>query len=299
MGIPIFDQVLGGIGGLLNAKSKNDAAKDQAKMNNAYLTASDAGKKDIIAQLAGHGYDIYGPQTSTGTSSSSGGGRSSTRQRSHTSADTTRTTAGENLGAENALRARIEGRLANKAGVSQGEILNQIANINRNAQAASVAVGNKVASRGMGGAAAGAAYTPGEMARTASINDFLASVPQLARQRQAEDEGMASDFLNARAGQHQESDTNSVGNTDYSSFNSGSSSQTGGPDINTILGLTMPTGPQQSLKTGNSMLGGALSGAAGISAGAGGGGIGGFLGSLFKPKSLSMPTGLFSNQSGG
>lgn len=295
MGLPIVDQVLGGLGGLFSGKAKADAAKDQTKLNNAFLTASDQGKKDIIAQLAGHGYDIYGPQTSTGTSSSSGGGSSNTRQRSHTSADTTRTTAGENIGAENALRARIEGRLANKAGVSQGEILNQIANINRNAQAANVAVANKVASRGLGGAAAGAAYTPGEIARTSSINDFLASVPQLARQRQAEDEGMASDFLNARAGQHQESDTNSVGNTSYSNFNNGSSSNTGGPDINTILGLTMPTGPQQSMKTGTSLLGSALSGAGGAG---GGGGVGDFLGSLFKPKGLSMPTNLFSNQTG-
>lgn len=280
----LLSPILGGVGGALQSRAASQAAKDQANLNNAFIGQSDKAKADLIASLKAAGYDPYGPQVST--TSSTGGGKSASRygSKTHAVSNRTKTVLAENQAAENALRARIEGRLANKAGVSQGEILNQIANINRGSDAAARAVANKVAGTGVGGAQAGAAYTPGEMSRVSAINDFLASVPQLARSRQMEDEAAASGFLAQRAGEQDitDSDTSGWSNTDSSSF--GNTRSTGGPDIGQLLALTSPTAPQQSLKTGTSAWGSALSGAAGAIPSD-------WLSQLKKPGGLSMPAG--------
>lgn len=248
------------IGGALKNRSAKRAAQDQAKLNNSYTAKQDAARNSILEGLKGKGYDIFGPQTT----SSRGGGSSSSRSRSTSrrkgTTKLTKTVLAENQAAENMLRGRVEGRLANKAGVEQGEILNQIANINRGSAAAERAVANKVAGRGLGAAGAAGAYTPGAIARTSEINNFLASIPGIARQRQAEDEAAASGFLAERAGSDQ--DVDETVDTTGSEFGSSSSfgSQTGGPDIGAIQSLYMPTGgPQQSTQTGQSTFGGLLS----------------------------------------
>lgn len=261
MAIPLIGAGLSLLGGILGNRSANKAAKDQARLNNQYIAQQNAARQSILEGLKAKGYDPFGPQTTTRQGGSSGTSSMRGTSRTRGTTKTTRTVNAENQAAENMLRGRIEGRLANKAGVSQGEILNQIANINRGSAAAQRAIANKVAGRGLSGAQAAGAYTPAEMGRTAEINNFLASIPTLARQRQAEDEAAASGFLAERAGTQQDVDQT----TDTSQFGTTSSSDwgsaTGGPDIGALTTLFMPTGgPQQSTQTGQSSLAGALSG---------------------------------------
>jgi hypothetical protein len=251
--------VVGGIGGLFSGNAKAKAAQDQANLYNQFLGSSDAAKSAIIDKLKAAGYDIFGPQTTSQTGTNYG--TQSTNQFTRGSSDTSRTTAAANQAVEDALRANMTDLVGRaKAGVSQGEILNQIANINKTSDAASRAVANKVAGLGLGGAQAAGAYTPAELSRVGAVQNYLASVPQLALNREAAANEQVNQFLNQRAGTHQNYQSNTSGQTNMSGGSTGTT--TGGPNIGNILSLMMPTGPKASLKTGQSGIGSFLQGLA-------------------------------------
>ena len=250
--------ILKGIGSFLGNRSKAKAEKAQRELDNKYIQAQDAAKKGIIDKLTAAGFDPYGPQTST--SSSSGTYGSNTRSVQDVNSLTGTEIMGPYQGMEGKLRSLVEGRLGKGSPVSDGEIATQLKNINRGNAAAEAAVKNVIGSRSLGKAQAGAALTPMQIARTSQITDFLGTIPELERARRQEDEQQAQGLISA-FGTGQRTTGRTTTNSNTSGFSNNQGSQTSGPDISSLMALTMPSGPMQTNKTGSSAFGSALSGA--------------------------------------
>lgn len=240
--------------GAIGKKKQNNAAKDQARLDNQFRADTDAAKKKLLEGLVAGGWNPMGVNTlhSGGQSQSQTQGRSSTRsyQRDR------KITEAENLPMEQKLRAQIEGRLGTAA-VGQGEKINAVRAINQANSGALQSLRNLAGNRGLSAQQLQAAGTPIATARAGQIGQYLGTtVPELIREREAANEAAAQGFLLPRMG----SESHGTQDTNYSSSTMGSQSGWGeqGPDINAALSLMAPTGPATSMKTGQSSL---LSGA--------------------------------------
>jgi len=254
--------IVKGIGSFLGNKSKANAEKAQRELDNKYIQSQDAAKKGIMDKLTAAGFNPYGPQTTTSNSAGTYGSNTNTRNVTDVNQLTGTEIMGPYQGMEGKLRSLVEGRLGKGSPVTDGEIATQLKNINRSNAAAEAAVKNVIGSRGLGKAQAGSALTPMQLARTSQITDFLGTIPEVERQRNMQNEQQAQGLISAfGTGQRTTGRTTSVGSSNTSGFSNNQGSQTSGPDIQSLMALTMPSGPMQTNKTGYSAFGSALSGA--------------------------------------
>jgi len=251
MGLDILGGILSGVGGIFQNRAASQAAKDQARLNNQYTQQYGAANKNIIDQLTAQ------------TSSSTGGGSSQSSTRSVQDVDMFNRP--EILAAyapmEQRFRQLIEGRLGQPSAVTEGEIASTLRGINRSSEGAMRQVANLAGGRGLSAQQMQAAGTPIATARTGQIADFLSSIPQVERGRQAEDLALAQGAIGQfGTGQRQTGRTTMDSNTRGSSSQFGSQTGTSGPDVNTLMALMQPAGPQQSMRTGQSTFGDILGG---------------------------------------
>lgn len=287
--IPVVGSVLGAAGNVLQGNAADKAAKDQARLNNQYLGQYDQANRDIVNRLTAAGYDPFGPQTSYSSQQGGTQGTSTTRGVQ----DVDMFTRPEVLAAYAPMEARyrqlIEGRLGQPSPVTEGEIASTLRGINRSSEGALRQVQNLAGGRGLSAQQLQAAATPLATARAGQIADFLASIPQVERQRQAEDLALAQGAIGQfGTGQRQTGRTTTASTTNQSGTSYGGGSQTSGPDVNTLMALMRPAGPQASMQTGNSTFGNILSGLGGAASVYA-------AGQKPKPQPQTLPTQPFNN----
>ena len=261
--IPLAIMAASAIAGQIKKHKAGQAEKKQRGLDNDFLKQQDTAKQDIMSRLTAAGFDPYGPQTTTSQQSGTHG---STTNSSTVGEQFVRPEIlGNYAGMEGKLRGLVEGRLGKGSPVSDGEIATQLKNINRANAGAEAAVKNVIGSRGLGRAQAGAALTPMQIARTSQITNFLGGIPEIERQRNMENEQQAADLI-GKFGTGQRSNMTSNTRSNTSGFSNSQGSQTGGPNIGALMALNMPSGPGQTLDTGQSMFGNVLGGAADLGA---------------------------------
>ena len=231
--------ILGGI----SKHKQNKANKQALEQENKNAQADYAARQKIVGDLAARGIDIYGPQTTRGMSSSTGqtGGRSRTVSEEEFRRNPFITEQYKPM--ETQLRSLIEGRLGKATTVSEAEKAAQLRNINAASAGALQSIRNMAGGRGLSAAQIGAAGAPVQVGRAGQIASYMATLPDIERQRRAEDLGLASGAIGA-FGKGEEGTSRGVSTTDQSGWSNqmGSSSQTGGPDIGALLALNAPAG---------------------------------------------------------
>jgi len=285
LNIPLVGGILSGVGSIFQGKAAGKAAQDQARLNNQYLQDYGAANQDIIRQLQAKGYDPFGPQTTSSQQFGGTQGTSTTRGTQDVDMFNRPEILAQYAPMEQRFRQLIEGRLGQPSAVTEGEIASTLRGINRASQGATAQVQNLAGGRGLSAQQLQAAGTPLASARVGQIADFLASIPQVERQRQGEDLALAQGAIGQfGTGQRQTGRTTSQSATNQMGSSFGGGSQTGGPDVSTLMALLRPAGPQQSMQTGQSPFGNLLSGL---------GGAGIAYGATRQPKpGLAMPSSI-------
>lgn len=250
--IPAIAAVVGAVGSWMKNRAAGKSVAEQQALYNAYLAARAAGVKDIIANLAARGTDVFGPQVNTreGTASQ----QSTTQQ----SATPTITAAYAPLEAK--LREIIGGRLALETAPVAGAAEQKARYINQTFAAALSNERNRTARTGVK-----PLVSDVNSRRAGALADVLPDVERERRGRQTEDIGLASALAQA-FGRGMDSTGSTVG--------SGSSTDmyTSPPNFSALMALLLPPGPQAGAQTGVSTLGGGIGDAAAIFA------------QLYKPK---------------
>lgn len=242
-----------GIAGKKKADSANEANLAAQQAQRDWLQARQSGIDQIMGKLQQTGWNPFGVNELG--SSQYGTEESTTRERFNEfvrQLEDPRHTAG--LGK---LNEQIFGRIGQPT-VTEGEKLRQIAATNAAYQNALQGAQDVAGMRGAG-ALQRAAGTMGVSAqRAGDIADYLASVPELERKRQFENEAAAQGLIEMMKGQ-QRSGTR-VSNT--SGISNMMGSRQVGPDTGFLMS-TLPPEPMAPMKTGNSPWAGFLGDIAG------------------------------------
>lgn len=219
-------------GALLSGIGNKKAAKEYSKNYNSWLQGRGNLVNDITSRLAGSGYNIFGPQT---TSQNTTGQNLSTTQ----SAFDTLTMpqwAKADKGTLDALRGLIQGREAQAAGGYKEQVLNAARQAANNAAIQRGQEQSALSRRGIN--IAGAGVLPSQRALNQQVLDITTQLP---RQFGNEDIGLAQQFLGMTRGQRQTGTSTSQTNQLMSQLQQTMSP----PDFEKLLRFLQPPTPQQ------------------------------------------------------
>lgn len=250
--IPVAGPLIQGALGGLMTRDENRANRQAADLYNQFY--GPGGQREqaanaLVDRLSAAGYDPFGPQTSSGTN----WGQGTTDQTTRFSNQLRQVVDPSQRAGYQALNEQVFGRLGQPT-VTEGEKLRQIAATNAAYQNALQGAQDVAGMRGQG-ALQRAAGTMGVSAqRAGDIADYLASVPELERQRQFQNEQAAQGLIEMMKGRNE----SGVSRTTGTNFSTGGSTATGGPDTGFLANLFMPQGPMAPTQTGvNPLLAGA------------------------------------------
>jgi hypothetical protein len=226
-----FAGIAEGIFGWLSGKSQADAQKAYnnmvAQLHNEWLTTRNNEVKGILDELQKRGQDIYGPQVTTQTGTTTG-----TQAFSETE---TPTLAPEYQPLAGLQRALVERRLSSPTGMPAGYEQTGIEAINAGAEKARVARESLARSRGISPDLLKIG-DPNERARMAQIASFRANLPLQARQLQSEDINLAEAIMQKAIGRKRRGTSSSFGTT--------TGTTTAPPDYAALAGLLLTPGPK-------------------------------------------------------
>lgn len=250
--IPVAGPLIQGALGGLMTRDENRANRQAADLYNQFY--GPGGQREqaanaLVDRLSAAGYDPFGPQTSSGTN----WGQGTTDQTTRFSNQLRQVVDPSQRAGYQALNEQVFGRLGQPT-VTEGEKLRQIAATNAAYQNALQGAQDVAGMRGQG-ALQRAAGTMGVSAqRAGDIADYLASVPELERQRQFQNEQAAQGLIEMMKGRNE----SGVSRTTGTDFKTGGSTTTGGPNMGFLADLFMPQGPMAPTQTGvNPLLAGA------------------------------------------
>jgi hypothetical protein len=239
----ILPAIAGGtslLSSLFGNKAKQNQANEQSKLYNDWLKQYMGTGQSLMQGAMGQGWNPFGAQTSTstGTTSSSGGGRQST----------TPTITGNYQGIDELMRNIMQGRLSNPSSLPAGYASNAARAINQSYEGADQAARNMAASRGLSGEQSYAVASPSNRARAGDLADMRGNLPLLERQMQNEDVNLAASLQNMFGkGQDTTSSQWSSGQSSGSQTNPFSAS-----DLSALMKIMVPPSPQQGTQTGTS-----------------------------------------------
>ena len=239
--------VVGGVIGFLKAKGTNDAEKEARALWNAYITGNKAVADEIIARATASGYDPYGPQIGTQTSTGTSG--STSTQNSTTSSKPVLTAEYQPMAAQ--WRSLSEGRLG-KGQYSNEELVsrtlaNRVRAINSGSAGATQNVLNLAGRRGLSAQQIMGAGSPIASDRAGRIADVVGNVPMEARNLENQDLDFARGAIGA-FGTGSQSKTR--GTTSTQGWNTGSATTTAPPNLGALYNLLKQPDPYAGTNTG-------------------------------------------------
>lgn len=275
MPFPLLPVIAGGaslLSGLFGQRSQNKAAEANAKLYNDWLKQYMSTGQGLFNQAQAGGWNPFGPQTSTSTSSQTGGSTTSFRNNPFITKDY--------KPLDELMRGIMTGRLSSGSSLPEGYASNAARSINESFAGADNAARNMAARRGLSGEQSYAVASPVARARAGALADMRGNLPLLERQMQNEDIGITQGLQSAFG-------TGQEGRSSTSSWSQGQGSQTNpfsAADLSALMSVLAPPQPFQSGQTGQSMA------ATGLNS------LGGILGFLMSqqgkaPMSPGMPTG--------
>lgn len=240
------------LSGLFGNKAKNNQAKEQADLYNNWLKQYMNTGQGLYQQAQAGGWNPFGPQTSTSTSSTTGGSSTSFRNNPFIT---------ENYKPlDELMRGIMTGRLSGGSSLPAGYASNAARGINESYEGADAAARNLAARRGLSGEQSYAVASPASRARAGALADMRGSLPLLERQMQNEDIGITQG-LQAAFGTGQE------GRSNTSSWSEGQGSQTNpfsASDLSALMRVLAPPSPMQGSQTGTSGVATGLDSLAGL-----------------------------------
>jgi hypothetical protein len=230
----IIGGALGGLGSLLGQRSANKSAQQEAQRQQGIVDADQAKYQQYQNMLQGLigtpgapgqlGSNFFGPQTSTGTSSSFG----------HTDQTSMPVISQQYQALEGQLRKAIGDKLTRGASLPPGYAQSQIRATNESFAPQETALRNRAAQLGIP-ASQLLTGSPVEFQRAGALANQAAQLPLLERQMQNEDLAQAQGLTQAFGrGEHQVGSTSQYGNT----------SQTGPANIGGILSYLQMLAPK-------------------------------------------------------
>ena len=257
------------LSGLFGNRARNNQAKEQADLYNNWLRQYQQTGQGLYQQAQAGGWNPFGPQTSTSTSSTTGGSSTSFRNNPFIT---------ENYKPlDELMRGIMTGRLSGGSSLPAGYASNAARGINESYEGADAAARNLAARRGLSGEQTYAVASPASRARAGALADMRGSLPLLERQMQNEDIGITQGLQSAFG-------TGQEGRSNTSSWSQGQGSQTNpfsASDLSALMRVLAPPSPQQGSQTGTSGVATGLDSLAGLlgflssQQGMGGGGGGG------------------------
>jgi hypothetical protein len=243
MPFPLLPVIAGGaslLSGLFGNKAKSNQAKEQADLYNNWLKQYQQTGQGLFNQAQAGGWNPFGPQTSTSTSSTTGGGSTSFKNNPFIT---------ENYKPlDELMRGIMTGRLSGGSSLPAGYASNAARAINESYEGADTAARNLAARRGLSGEQSYAVASPASRARAGALADMRGNLPLLERQMQNEDIGITQGLQSAfGTGQEGRSNTSSWSNTSGSQTNPFSAS-----DLSALMRVLAPPSPQQGSQTGTS-----------------------------------------------
>lgn len=240
------------LSGLFGNKAKNNQAKEQADLYNNWLKQYMGTGQGLYQQAQAGGWNPFGPQTSTSTSSTTGGSSTNFRNNPFIT---------ENYKPlDELMRGIMTGRLSGGSSLPAGYASNAARGINESYEGADAAARNLAARRGLSGEQSYAVASPASRARAGALADMRGSLPLLERQMQNEDIGITQG-LQAAFGTGQE------GRSNTSSWSEGQGSQTNpfsASDLSALMRVLAPPSPMQGSQTGTSGVATGLDSLAGL-----------------------------------
>lgn len=245
LAIKFAPSIIKGIGSLFGNRAKENAAKDQARLQNEFLAKTDAAKAKILEMLRASGWNPAGVNR--------------LQSGSTTSESTNEFVRPEILSAYRGIESKLKSLVENRLGRGQysneefvkRNLVNRVRAINAANAGADAAVRN--ASPGLSPAQRAALAQAANISRTGQIADVVGNIPMEARGLENEDFARAQG-LTESFGKGTRTTTNRLSNT--------SGWKDVGPDLNSFAPLLMPTAPMASMQTGRSLAGDILGGAA-------------------------------------
>lgn len=228
------------LSGLFGNRAKNNQAKEQADLYNRWLQQYQNTGQGLFNQAQAGGWNPFGPQTSTSTSSTTGGSSTSFRNNPFIT---------ENYKPlDELMRGIMTGRLSGGSSLPAGYASNAARGINESFEGADTAARNLAARRGLSGEQSYAVASPVSRARAGALADMRGSLPLLERQMQNEDIGITQGLQSAFG-------TGQEGRSSTSSWSQGQGSQTNpfsASDLSALMRVLAPPSPQQGYQTGTS-----------------------------------------------
>lgn len=240
------------LSGLFGNKAKGDQAKEQADLYNRWLQQYQQTGQGLFNQAQAGGWNPFGPQTSTSTSSQTGGSSTSFRNNPFIT---------ENYKPlDELMRGIMTGRLSGGSSLPAGYASNAARGINESYEGADTAARNLAARRGLSGEQTYAVASPAARARAGALADMRGSLPLLERQLQNEDIGITQGLQSAFG-------TGQEGRSNTSSWSQGQGSQTNpfsASDLSALMRVLAPPSPMQGSQTGTSGVATGLDSLAGL-----------------------------------
>ena len=251
------------VSGMMKGHSENESKKAEAKAFNDFLAARGAKANEIEQALADNGYSMYGPQVTTGTTATQGGGTSTT----HGVTDTSQIVDPAQAAMKAKLEALIMGKLGQPEQITEGEKAAMLERIGVGQRGQEAKIGNAVARMNLGGTSLQSTMLANPAANAANYQraQYLGSeVPQANRDLATQARNEAAGLLNAWKGTHGVSDSTTKGST----WGTGTSTTTAPPNMANILGLAQfeTPSPQANTNTGYNPWAAGLGGAADLAA---------------------------------
>lgn len=257
MGAFLLPAIAGGASLLSNIfgnKAKQNQANEQAKLYNDWLKQYQGTAQGLMSGAQAAGWNPYGPQTSTSQNT----GTSSTSSRGGQQFSNKPQITQEYQPLDELMRGIMTGRLAGGSSLPQGYASNAARAINESYAGADAAARNLAARRGLSGEQAYSVASPANTARAGALADMRGNLPLLERQMQNQDigitQGLQSAFGRGETGQS----TNWNNSTTNSSQQGSQTNPFSASDLNALMHVLAPPGPQQGTQTGVSGLAGGL-----------------------------------------
>jgi len=146
------------------------------------------------------------------------------------------------------MRSIMQGRLSSPSSLPAGYASNAIRGINESYEGTDAAARNLAARRGLSGEQTYAIASPAARARAGAIADMRGNMPLLERQMRNEDIGITSGLQQA-FGRGEAGQTSTWGEQQSSGT---STMPFSASDLQALMQVLMPPGPQQSGQTGQS-----------------------------------------------
>lgn len=237
---------------LLGSNAEKEQAKINAKLYNDWLKQYTQTGQGLYQQAQGAGWNPFGPKVST--TSGNQYGTTSSRSGSNTQYSNRPEITAEYQPLDELMRGIMTGRLSGGSSLPAGYASNAARAINESYEGADQSARNLAARRGLSGEQSYAVASPVSRARAGALADMRGNLPLLERQMQNEDIGITQGLQSAFGrGESGKSQTQGWQTGESSSMSSGQSTMPfSASDLQALMGVLMPPGPQQSGHTGTS-----------------------------------------------